>query len=74
MYTLTNKETGEVLNVKAHTVGDDFVAFADASLTGEAWENATELYTFANPEDNGAFADDATLDSTGVYTIKLTEE
>ncbi len=53
MYTITNKETGETKEVKLHTTGEGFALFADASLEGEAWENA-ETIRFENPDQNDA--------------------
>lgn len=54
LYKITNKETGEELEVKAHTFRDGFVDFADASLSEEEWKSPdVVLYSFANPEDKG---------------------
>lgn len=72
MYELTNTQTGEKTLVKLHTASEN-AAFADASLTGQEWELASKV-SFANPNQDGAFADGQTLDVTGVYTIKLLSE
>jgi translation elongation factor P/translation initiation factor 5A len=65
IYTITNKETGETIKVRAHTFGNDTVDFASADLTEEEWMGAdVVLYTFANPNASGEL-------SSEIYDIAL---
>lgn len=65
IYTITNKETGETIKVRAHTFGNDTVDFASADLTEEEWMGAdVVLYTFANPNATGEL-------SSEIYDIAL---
>ena len=67
MYTIVNKETNEVKNVKLHTAGDGFALFADASLEGEDFITA-ETIRFENPDK-----DDDTL-TNDEWTITPVKE
>lgn len=73
----------EKFEVLPHTFGENggvsSVSFAKAELakTGNLndWYKATELFTFSNPENDGAFVNNDTeqLDVTGVYDIMKEE-
>lgn len=54
VYKITNKETGEVLEVVPHTFGDGWDDFALASTPTEEWASPDlKLYRFANPNKDG---------------------
>lgn len=69
----------EKFEVLPHTAGEGEFSFAkkEASETGNLndWYEATPLYTFANPDQDGAFVnnDIAQLDVTGEYDIMKEE-
>lgn len=50
MYTITNKTTGETIEVQLHTAGEGYSDFAPVSYAGTpAWTDGTAtLYRFTN--------------------------
>lgn len=71
-YFVVNKDSGEVIEVLAHTddVNNKTFSFANADLSGtDGWNNPEILYTFSNPNKDGEFTkpESGQLDVTGKY-------
>lgn len=77
-YFVVNVETGEKIEVLAHTAGEGTFSFARAELAGKPeWEtvSAEEMFTFPNIDKDGKFAEDhnSTLDVTGKWDFVAEE-
>ena len=54
-YVITNKDTGESIDVLPHTAGEGVVSFAPVAEAGtDVWVESPTLYEFQNPDNDGS--------------------